>query len=150
MDELARWRAYICCGPTCTLHRSPALLDVLQHEVDQAGLSADVEVMPGGCMKHCERGPSMAIWPGPVYYEHVDTSRLRRIVREHLRDEHPIREWFYRDPGPKRLDRPAYMPGSSGSYGPSSPRPAAPLVPSKKPAVPYPRRPERDVDDFQW
>ncbi|HUS16116.1 MAG TPA: hypothetical protein VM536_14050, partial [Chloroflexia bacterium] len=93
---------------------------------------------------------SMAIWPGPVYYEHVDAGRLRRIVREHLRDEHPIREWFYRDPGPKRLDRPAYMPGSSGSYGPSSPRPAAPLVPSKKPAVPYPRRPERDVDDFQW
>ncbi|MDQ2808626.1 MAG: (2Fe-2S) ferredoxin domain-containing protein, partial [Chloroflexota bacterium] len=80
----ARWRAYICCGPRCTEHRSPALLDVLQREVDRAGVGTEVEVLPGGCQKHCERGPSLVIWPGPVYYERIDIGRLRRIVREHL------------------------------------------------------------------
>src|SRR5689334_12307670 len=103
MSTPARWRAYICCGPNCTLRRSPGLIDTMQREVDQAGLASEVEVMPGGCMKHCDEGPSLAIWPGPVYYEHIDAGRLRRIVREHLAEGRPIPQWFYHE----RPGRPA-------------------------------------------
>ncbi|HMA32936.1 MAG TPA: (2Fe-2S) ferredoxin domain-containing protein, partial [Chloroflexia bacterium] len=108
MSTPARWRAYICCGPNCTQRRSPGLIDVMQREVDRAGLAADVEVLPGGCQKHCERGPSLVIWPGPIYYEQVDPSRLRRIVREQLGAGCPIREWFYQEEIPQRDLRPRY------------------------------------------
>src|SRR5437870_5305229 len=102
METSARWRAYICCGPDCTARRSPALLVVLEREVAAAGLSADVEVMPSGCMKHCERGPSMVVQPGSIYYERVDPARLRRIVQQHLRGGRTVPEWFYHEPAPVR------------------------------------------------
>jgi (2Fe-2S) ferredoxin len=146
MDTPARLRAYICCGPNCTRHNSPALIDSLQREVDQAGLGDEVEVMPGGCMKHCERGPSLAIWPGPVYYEEVDIARLRRIVREHMRGGRPIREWFYHEPAPRpprhiRGRFPYVVPAPAAQHGPAH---------GKKHDSHGPRRPVRDVDDFKW
>ncbi len=140
----ARWRAYICCGPRCTEQRSPALLDVLQREIDRAGLGTEVEVLPGGCQKHCERGPSLVIWPGPVYYERIDLGRLRRIVHDHLAGGCPVRDLFYRDPGAPRP--PATRPTSDV---PTPARSAAPIP--QRPTRPVrPTRPSRDVDDFSW
>jgi len=143
----ARWRVYICCGPSCTERRSPTLLDVLQREVDRAGLGTEVEVLPGGCQKHCERGPSLVIWPGPVYYEQIDSGRLRRIVRDHLAGGCPVRDLLYRDPAPPRPSAP--RPAGEAA---APPRPAAP-VPNRtvRPTRPTrPVRPPRDVDDFSW
>ena len=148
MNTPARLRAYICCGPDCTARRSPALLDVLEREVAAAGLGADVEVMPSGCMKHCERGPSLVIQPGAIYYEQVDPARLRRIVRQHLRENRPIPEWFYHDPAaaPRRPD-PAPPVPSATRPAPYRPGPA---VPPARPPTKKPRPPVRDVDDFKW
>jgi (2Fe-2S) ferredoxin len=145
MSTPARWRAYICCGPNCTQRRSPGLIDTMQREVDQAGLASDVEVMPGGCMKHCDEGPSLAIWPGPVYYEHVDAGRLRRIVREHLAEGRPIPQWFYHERPVRSAPRYTYTPGPlPEAHGAQTPPPRQPK------AGPPPRRPRPEVDDFKW
>ncbi len=147
MDETlqARWRAYICCGPRCTERRSPGLLDVLQREVDHAGLTTEVEVLPGGCQKHCERGPSLVIWPGPVYYEQIDTRRLRRIVRDHLGAGCPVRDLLYREP---TLPRGPVLRPTGDLALPTRP---APLPPTRTPSRPARfTRPPRDVDDFSW
>jgi (2Fe-2S) ferredoxin len=116
----------------------------LQREVDQAGLAGEVEVMPGGCMKHCERGPSLAIWPGPIYYEEINIARLRRIVREHMRGGRPIREWFYHEPAPRHPRHiPVHLPyvPPAAQHGPAQ---------GKQHNAHPPRRPVRDVDDFKW
>lgn len=150
MDTPARWRAYVCCGPTCTLRRSPALIDTLERLVEQAELGSEVEVLPGGCMKHCERGPSLAIWPGPVYYEQVDGGRLKRIVREHLRADCPIHEWFYHEPTPARPINPRARPFRPALAAATPPPSSARPMPGKKTSTPRPARPDPEVDDFKW
>src|SRR5689334_17425533 len=147
MNTPARLRAYICCGPDCTARRSPVLLDVLEREVAAAGMGAEVEVMPSGCMKHCERGPSLVIQPGAVYYEQVDPARLRTIVRRHLREGRPIPEWFYHDPAAAPMPAPRPVPASPLPRPVPSTRPSPPASPAlgKKP-----RRPAPEVDDFKW
>ena len=102
--------------------------------------------MPGGCMKHCERGPSLAIWPGPVYYEEVNIARLRRIVREHMRAGRPIREWFYHEPAPAH---PRHIPGRLPYVAPV-PQPSTVRRTEKARRASLHRRPTRDVDDFKW
>jgi (2Fe-2S) ferredoxin len=170
------FRAYVCCGPNCTERGSPRLIDVLQAEVDAAGLSAQVEVMPGGCQKHCERGPSLVIWPGPTHYEFIDPARLRRIVREHLREGRPARDLLYQEPGPPRRRLPLppvprrsdYSPNPAPGEGGDAARGGRTPYPFRKEEweprptdspppggehrrdSPKPRRPPREVDDLPW
>src|SRR3954468_7715177 len=106
-DERKNIRAYICCGANCSLKRSSRLVDVLQREVDAAGLDDEVEVMPGGCQSHCERGISMVVWPGPTHYELRDEKKLRPIVRGHLGLGGQVREYFYTGPDAATLERQA-------------------------------------------
>ena len=146
----ARWRAYVCCGPRCTERRSPALIDVLQREVDRAGLRAEVEVLPGGCQKHCERGPSLVIWPGPIHYEQIDTSRLRRIVRDHLRDGCPVRDLLYREPTPAPTAPRTAVTTPIAPRPPITVTPPSLAAPPRSPRPGRPARPPREVDDFSW
>ncbi len=179
MDSPARWRVYLCCGPDCTARRSPALLRQLEREVADAGLDDAVEVLPSGCMKHCERGPSLVLRPGPVYYERIDPGRLQRIVRQHLGTGRAIPEWFYqgddaglpdggRPSAPSPYGPPPEEHPAASRYGPPRARPvasrygpppeerpgASPYGPptAERPAPPRPkRRPHSvDVDDFKW
>lgn len=143
--EQTDYRAYICCGPNCGPKGSVRLLTVLEEEVARQGMSARVSVLPTGCQSHCETGPTMVVYPGPVYYQEVDGERLARIVREHFGHGMPVREYFWLGPHPKRLqvfDR--------ASYGTRSMKPvidAAPVEPDRKPKE---RRVTPDVDDFKW
>jgi (2Fe-2S) ferredoxin len=143
--EQTEYRAYICCGPNCTPKGSARLLTVLEEEVARQGMSERVSVLPTGCQSHCETGPTMVVYPGPVYYQEVDPSRLTRIVREHFGRGTPVKDFFWTGPYPKRLqvfDRSAFTPG----FAPT-PQSSAPQKPSGKPRE---RRMRPEVDDFKW
>lgn len=154
MAEPLQYRAYLCCGPNCTLKRSLQLLAQLEREVARAGLGDRVEVLPGGCMKHCESGPTLVIWPGPVYYQEMSPERLRVIVAQHFGQGHPVMEYFWIDPGmpsgPQAHERIRARTQSLPSTPPATSRPAAP-PPKKRPNNrPSWRSDDRDVDDFKW
>lgn len=143
--EQTEYRAYICCGPNCTPKGSARLLTVLEEEVERQGMSERVSVLPTGCQSHCETGPTMVVYPGPVYYQEVDPSRLTRIVREHFGRGSPVKDYFWTGPYPKRLqviDRSSFTPG----FAPSTPSSTA-QKPSDKPKE---RRTRPEVDDFKW
>lgn len=164
MESSARYRAYLCCGPRCTLRRSNPLVDVLAREVVRAGLTDRVEVLPGGCMKHCESGPTMTVWPGPVYYEEVTAERLRVIVAQHFGQDAPVEEYFWHDPFENARDRArAWLRDreqARAAQPPTRPAPPPPSAPTRHtpPPPPKPRKPARpswrssdgDVDDFKW
>ncbi len=143
--EQHEYRAYICCGPNCGPKGSVRLLTVLEEEVARQGLSQRVSVLPTGCQSHCETGPTMVVYPGPVYYQEVDPVRLVRIVAEHFGRGAPVRDYFWTGPHPKRLqvlDRAAYGIGTAHEeYGPT---------PQESRHKPKGLRPQRDVDDFKW
>jgi (2Fe-2S) ferredoxin len=153
-NQTARYRAYLCCGPNCSLKRSLHLLGLLEREVARAGLGGRVEVLPGGCMKHCESGPTLTIWPGPVYYQEVNIERLRVIVAQHFGQDRPVVEYFWVDPGapsgPQARDRIRARTQPPTPAASTSSRPVQP-PPKKRPNNrPSWRSNERDVDDFKW
>ncbi len=142
--EQTEYRAYICCGPNCGPKGSVQLLEVLEAEVASKGMKARVAVLPTGCQSHCETGPTMVVYPGPVYYQEVDRERLVRIVAEHFGRGVPVGEYFWTGPYPKRLqvlDRGAQGPGVQKEWGQST---------QETRNKPKAQRPLPDVDDFKW
>jgi (2Fe-2S) ferredoxin len=110
-----QYRAYVCCGPNCGPKDSRALLDLLVREVERAGLAGRVSVLPTGCQNHCESGPTMVVYPGPVFYQQVSRERLHRIVQEHFGEHRPVEEYFWA--GPRFDRRQIKLPLDFGSLG---------------------------------
>src|SRR4051812_18297302 len=151
MDETIRYRAYLCCGPNCTLRRSPPLVDLLEREVARAGLNDRVEVLPGGCMKHCQTGPSMIVWPGPIYYQRVTAERLRLIVTQHFGQDRPVREYFWDEAEEQARERRRPLHPETATPNPPPPSGRAAPPPKKRPTHrPSWRTSEGEADDFKW
>lgn len=138
------YRVYICTGPNCGPKGSARLVDALQEEIDSLGLQEKVSILAGGCQSHCETGPSLVVYPGPVFYQYVDKGRLRRIAREHLSNGAPVSDYLWVDPA-KRPWRERPSPLKSG---PASP----PTFGSKSEEKSRKEKPRKtyDVDDFKW
>jgi (2Fe-2S) ferredoxin len=86
------FRVYLCAGPHCSPRGGAALLRLLEEELWQRGLDDAVEVNAGGCQDHCDFGPNMLVWPGPVRYAQLDADAIRRIVAQHLAGGEPVTE----------------------------------------------------------
>jgi len=141
-----KYRAYLCCGPNCGPKGSGALLDFLSAEVARLGIDNDVSVLPTGCQSHCESGPTMVVYPGPVYYQSIDQLRLTEIAAEHLRDGVPVQKYFWRGE-PLRI-----RPKASSTYGSAYlNRPLPPITsPSTDDGRTKKSTRQQDVDDFKW
>jgi len=140
----AKYRVYICVGPNCGPKGSARLSGTLEIELAQLNLEEDVSITMGGCQSHCETGPTMVVYPGPVFYEHIDRDRLRRIAREHLANDTPVPEFFWDKNRPPRK----IIPGNpaTGSFDTSI---LSRQNPDSKPRKPKPSK-VYDVDDFKW
>jgi (2Fe-2S) ferredoxin len=93
-DE-SRYRVHICFGPNCTNRGSRALLSILEQAVRDAGLGNDVEVIATTCRNRCDEGPSLNVYPGPVFYNRIDREAIREIVDEHLAAGMIASRWLY-------------------------------------------------------
>ena len=142
-----KYRAYICCGPNCGPKGSGALLDFLAEEVNRMALDEQVSVLPTGCQSHCESGPTMVVYPGPVYYQEVDRDRLRRIVAEHFVKGEPVREYFWTGPRQKRWTDKKVVVGTTEAvnWWESAPKAEEGKARGKKQKRDY-----EDLDDFKW
>jgi len=89
MEQL-RYRAYLCAGPHCSSRGCAALLRQLEAALWQRGLDDAVELHAGGCQDHCDYGPNLLIWPGPVRYAQLDADAIARIVEQHLAGGEPV------------------------------------------------------------
>jgi (2Fe-2S) ferredoxin len=90
------FRVHLCFGPNCTPRGSRQLLPVLQRAIFDAGLSGRVEVIASSCRGRCEFGPSLNVYPGPVFYAGVTEEAIQEIVREHLLGGRPVARWIFR------------------------------------------------------
>jgi (2Fe-2S) ferredoxin len=141
-----KYRAYICCGPNCGPKDSRDLLDYLSREVARLGLGESVSALPTGCQAHCLSGPTMVVYPGPVYYQEVTRERLDRIIRQHFVEGQPVQDYFWSGLRIKLIPR--------RHSAPSGTQPgAADEEQERAPSAPLPRKPKREpppVDDFKW
>jgi len=58
------------------------------------------------CLRVCERGPTVVVYPDGVWYHSMDVDKLERVIVEHLVGGKVVEE--YVNPAPfQRLDGPA-------------------------------------------
>ena len=101
----AEYRVHLCFGPNCTPRGSRALLPVLEEAVARAGLRDRVEIIATTCRDRCDYGPSMNVYPGPVFYNELTPEAIEEIVREHLAGGRPVARWFFRPKPGKPVGR---------------------------------------------
>lgn len=78
----------------------------LKERVAAEGLNATVRINHSGCLDQCGYGPMMVVYPESVWYWGVQPEDVDEIVREHLRDGHPVERLRYRNsPGKNKLPR---------------------------------------------
>jgi (2Fe-2S) ferredoxin len=90
------YRVHLCFGPNCSARGSRALLPVLERAVREAGLSDNVEVLATTCRNRCDEGPSLNVYPGPVFYNRINGLAIAQIVGSHLASGDIAAAWLYR------------------------------------------------------
>jgi (2Fe-2S) ferredoxin len=72
-------------------------LPVLQKAIFEAGIADKVEVVATTCRNRCDWGPSVNVYPGPVFYADVTPEAIAAIVREHLVGGSPVERFRFRE-----------------------------------------------------
>lgn len=92
----SQYRVHLCFGPNCSGRGSAALWPVLEEAIAAAGLCGQVELLATTCRNRCDFGPSLNVYPGPVFYNGVDDEAIREIVERHLAGGEVADRWLYR------------------------------------------------------
>ena len=85
-----------CCDPEL----GAATWNALKQGVKRLGLEASsrpeglVLRTKADCLRICERGPILLIWPDGTWYGEVTPDRIERILTEHVIGGQPIEEWL--------------------------------------------------------
>ena len=48
------------------------------------------------CLRVCEQGPVLLVWPDGIWYGGVTPERVRRILEEHVIGGQPCEDWVIR------------------------------------------------------
>lgn len=91
--ETADRHVFLCLGPNCcatavgleTWERLKRLIKELKVPVMRT--KAD-------CLRICQQGPILVVYPEGIWYAGVTPDRCERIVREHLLGNCPVDEWI--------------------------------------------------------
>ena len=105
------YRVHLCLGPNCSARGSQALLPILEAAVTRAGIGDRVEVLATTCRNRCDYGPSLNVYPGPVFYNLLDEAAVEEIVTRHLVGGDVAEEWRFR-PKPAKA-KPGLRPWTS-------------------------------------
>jgi (2Fe-2S) ferredoxin len=71
-------------------------MPVLEQALREAGLSERVEVLATTCRNRCDYGPSLNVYPGPVFYNLLDRGAIQDIVERHLDCGTIADKWLFR------------------------------------------------------
>jgi (2Fe-2S) ferredoxin len=91
--DAARRHLFLCLGPDCAPMRDgEETWDHLKKQCKKLGLP--VLRTKAGCFRICVGGPWLLVYPEGVWYGEVTPKRLDRILREHIQQGRPVREWI--------------------------------------------------------
>jgi len=75
----------------CNKKDARDLLQYLETEIADRGLNAMVSST--GCLKACEQGPVMIVYPQGWWYGRVDEAKIDAIL-DGLEEKQPVAEWL--------------------------------------------------------
>lgn len=106
------YRFSVCKGPDCRRNGSDAVFDAAKEALATAGLEGKCALYRGGCYGLCHMGPNVVIredvgrkkdpfsredyqlmgWDEEAYYSRMSAEKIRRVVSEHIGEEHVVEE----------------------------------------------------------
>ncbi len=96
-----RMHLLVCGGTGCRAAESSHIADCLQTELEEKGLSNEVQVITTGCFGFCEKGPVVKVMPDNTFYVQVKPEDAAVIVAEHVIKGRPVQRLLYVDPKSK-------------------------------------------------
>ena len=96
-----RMHLLVCGGTGCRASESNLILESLKRELEEKGLSSEVQVIMTGCFGFCEKGPVVKVMPDNTFYVHVKPEDAGIIVAEHVIKGRPVQRLLYVDPKSK-------------------------------------------------
>lgn len=79
-----RSHVLVCGGTGCTSSNSHAIIEALETQIAEKGLSEEIKVIRTGCFGLCALGPIMIVYPEGCFYSQVKVEDVPEIVEEHL------------------------------------------------------------------
>ncbi len=84
---------FLCIGPDCCNPKEgEALWAVLKSEAKF--LTVPILRTKAACLRICQDGPWLVVYPDGIWYGGMNADRLRRILKEHIEEGRPVREWI--------------------------------------------------------
>src|SRR5574344_1250201 len=88
----------VCGGTGCLSSDSQEILEKIQEEIKEKGLSDKVDANVVGCFGFCSQGPFVKIYPEDTLYHAVKVSDVDKIVEQDLINHKVVTELLYGDP----------------------------------------------------
>ena len=88
-----------CCDPNEgieTWEKLKSLLQKLNLE-DPTSSKGIVLRSKVDCLRICKEGPILLIWPDGIWYQRVSPTRIELIVKKHVLEGTPIKEWVIKE-----------------------------------------------------
>jgi len=96
-----RTHAMVCAGTGCVACGSMQLRDRLTSELENRGLSDEVQVVITGCNGFCAEGPILVVYPEGIFYKKLTPEDIPFLVEEHFLKGRPVQKFLYTAPSIK-------------------------------------------------
>ena len=94
---------FLCTGPSCcTTEVGLAAWDRLKQTLKELNLASGPSACyrtKVGCLRICQQGPTMVVYPEGTWYHGMTADRIPQFVQQHLVEGRPVEAWvFARNP----------------------------------------------------
>lgn len=48
------------------------------------------------CLRICDKGPILVVWPDGIWYTDVTTDKIEAIIHQHIIHNKPVRDWIHK------------------------------------------------------
>jgi NADH:ubiquinone oxidoreductase subunit E len=88
----------VCAGTGCLASGAREVVEALENEINEQGLSAEVGFRTTGCHGFCEKGPIVVIDPEEICCLQVTPEDVPEIISETVEKKKVIERLLYVDP----------------------------------------------------
>ncbi|MBM4307951.1 MAG: 4Fe-4S dicluster domain-containing protein [Deltaproteobacteria bacterium] len=96
-----RSHVMVCAGTGCVACGSMQLRERLSAELENRGLSDEVQLVITGCNGFCAEGPILVVYPEGIFYKKLTPDDVPFLVEEHFLKGRPVQKFLYAVPSAK-------------------------------------------------
>ena len=83
-NRATKAKVLFCQESTCWKKGGRLACELLKAELQNRGMSEQVEIKTTGCLKQCKQAPNMVVLPDRVRYSRVQPQQISELIEQHL------------------------------------------------------------------